>query len=192
MQTREKRKNPSKRLRFEVFKRDGFTCQYCGSQPPETVLVCDHIDPVVNGGKTTIDNLITACEPCNQGKGGRVLTARAIRPDADLLLLEVQQELAELQRFQAAEKQRDEILNQLALDLQDRWMDITGDDYPPNTSVFVQMLRKYSPEIVHDSVLVTAKREADGMFRRVDDAIPYLWGVAKRISSRLEEQGGEL
>jgi hypothetical protein len=63
---------------------------------------------------------------------------------------------------------------------------------PPNTSVFVQMLRKYSPEIVHDSVLVTAKREADGMFRRVDDAIPYLWGVAKRISSRLEEQGGEL
>ena len=191
MVTREKRKNPSKRLRFEVFKRDGFTCQYCGAQPPGIVLVCDHIDPVVNGGKTTIDNLITACEPCNQGKAGKVLTARAIRPDADLMLLEVQQELAELQRFQAFEKQRDELLSQLASDLQDRWMNTTGDEYPPSASVFVQMLRKYSPVIVHEAVLVTAKREADNMFRHVNDAIPYLWGVAKRMSERLEAQGDE-
>lgn len=188
---RTKRKNPSKRLRFEVFKRDGFTCQYCGAQPPDAVLVCDHIDPVALNGQTTIDNLITACEPCNQGKSDKSLGAVQKRPDADLLYLEMQQEVAELRRFQQAERERDELLNAIAEDMQQRWMDITDSDYPPKLAVFVQMLRRYSPEIVNESVLVTAKREADGQFRTWSDAIPYLWGVAKRISERLEESGGQ-
>lgn len=186
-----KRKNPSKKLRFEIFKRDRFTCQYCGAQPPDIVLVCDHIDPVALGGKTTIDNLITACESCNQGKGARPLGSVTVRPDADLMYLELQQEIAELRRFQDAEKQRDEILKSLAEDLQERWVDVSGDEYPPTTSVLIQMLRKYSPQIVNEAILVTAKKESDGFFRNYGDPIPYLWGVAKRISERLEEQGVE-
>lgn len=58
----------SKRLRFEVFKRDGFTCQYCGAAPPGALLECDHIHPVALGGATDHDNLITACFACNRGK----------------------------------------------------------------------------------------------------------------------------
>jgi HNH endonuclease len=58
----------SKRLRFEVFKRDGFTCQYCGATPPGALLECDHIHPVSLGGSTDEDNLITACFDCNRGK----------------------------------------------------------------------------------------------------------------------------
>lgn len=64
----------SKKLRFEVFKRDGFTCQYCGAKAPEVVLHCDHIDPVANGGATDILNLLTACSECNLGKGARKLS----------------------------------------------------------------------------------------------------------------------
>jgi hypothetical protein len=64
-----KRKPISKRVRFEVFKRDGFVCQYCGATPPKVILHIDHIHPVVDGGSNHIDNLITACEPCNLGKG---------------------------------------------------------------------------------------------------------------------------
>lgn len=181
------RKNPSKRLRFEVFKRDRFTCQYCGAQPPGIVLVCDHIDPVKLGGQTTIDNLITACEPCNQGKAAKPLGAVVVRPDADLMYLEVQQEFAELKRFQDAERKRDELLKSLAEDLQDRWMDTTGDEYPPKASVFIQMLRKYSPQVVNEAMMITAKRESDYGFRRMDDAIPYMWGVAKKISNQIED-----
>lgn len=38
-----KRKALSNRTRFEVFKRDKFTCQYCGAKAPDVVLQCDHI-----------------------------------------------------------------------------------------------------------------------------------------------------
>jgi hypothetical protein len=64
----QKRKPVSKRLRFEVFKRDGFVCQYCGDHPPAVVLHVDHIVPVAEGGRNDMDNLVTACAPCNLGK----------------------------------------------------------------------------------------------------------------------------
>lgn len=67
----------SKKTRFEVFKRDSFTCQYCGMKAPEVVLHCDHINPVAAGGKSDILNLVTACAACNGGKGARKLDDRS-------------------------------------------------------------------------------------------------------------------
>lgn len=67
----------SKKARFEVFKRDMFTCQYCGAQSPDVVLHCDHINPVAAGGDNDILNLITACAGCNAGKGATPLADNA-------------------------------------------------------------------------------------------------------------------
>lgn len=67
------RKPLSKKLRFEVFKRDSFTCQYCGAKAPDVVLQCDHVNPVSKGGENDILNLITSCAACNNGKGARKL-----------------------------------------------------------------------------------------------------------------------
>ena len=69
-----KRKNTSHKLRFEVFKRDKFTCQYCGHKAPDVVLNADHIEPVAEGGTTDILNLITSCFSCNSGKSDRKLS----------------------------------------------------------------------------------------------------------------------
>ena len=66
----------SKKLRFEVFKRDSFTCQYCGKMAPEAVLQIDHINPIKNGGDNDLLNLITSCFECNNGKGATKLTDR--------------------------------------------------------------------------------------------------------------------
>ena len=70
--------------RFNVFLRDRFSCQYCGS-PHQ--LTFDHIVPRRLGGRTSWENVATACAPCNMKKGGRTpgqarmpLLLKAIRP----------------------------------------------------------------------------------------------------------------
>ena len=60
-------------VRFEVFRRDSFTCQYCGRRAPKVILHVDHVVPVVAGGTNDLVNLKTACSVCNQGKGARRL-----------------------------------------------------------------------------------------------------------------------
>lgn len=57
------------RKRFELLKRDGFACQYCGARAPNVHLQLDHIIPLASGGGNGDDNLIAACVDCNQGKG---------------------------------------------------------------------------------------------------------------------------
>lgn len=68
-----------KSLRFDVFARDGFTCQYCGRRPPDVVLELDHIHPVSKDGPDDILNLITACFDCNRGKAAKVISDIAPR-----------------------------------------------------------------------------------------------------------------
>lgn len=68
------RKQLSPKTRFDVFKRDRFTCQYCGAHPPGAVLHVDHVLPVAEGGGNEVTNLVTACSACNGGKGARLLS----------------------------------------------------------------------------------------------------------------------
>jgi len=60
-------------VRFEVLRRDGFRCQYCGrsSSDGDVILEVDHIVPVSKGGTNDLNNLITSCRECNRGKGAR-------------------------------------------------------------------------------------------------------------------------
>lgn len=67
------RKAIPKKTRFEVFKRDSFTCQYCGRRAPDVILEIDHIHPVASGGDNHVLNLVTSCVECNRGKGARRL-----------------------------------------------------------------------------------------------------------------------
>lgn len=76
---------PSK-LRFEVFKRDKFICQYCGAKAPDVLLQVDHIHPVAEGGGNDILNLLTSCQSCNGGKGAVPLSdAAALDRQRDIL-----------------------------------------------------------------------------------------------------------
>lgn len=84
-----KRQNLSKKIRFEVFKRDKFTCQYCGRTVPEVILHVDHIHPVARGGKNDILNLITSCKDCNLGKGARELSDESVVEKQRQRLLEI-------------------------------------------------------------------------------------------------------
>ncbi|GAS94389.1 HNH endonuclease domain protein [Mycolicibacterium canariasense] len=68
----------TKRLRFEILRRDGYRCRYCGHTAAEAELRVDHVIPTALGGGDDPDNLVAACEPCNTGKA-------AIAPDSPIV-----------------------------------------------------------------------------------------------------------
>lgn len=66
------RPRPRVRLtRREIFRRDNYTCQYCGRRTKS--LTVDHVVPRHRGGKSTWENLVSACRVCNRRKGGKTL-----------------------------------------------------------------------------------------------------------------------
>lgn len=60
--------------RYNIYLRDNFTCQYCGKHFDAKDLTFDHIIPRCKGGKTTWDNVTTACRTCNGKKGSKLLS----------------------------------------------------------------------------------------------------------------------
>lgn len=68
----------SKRLRYEILRRDGHACRYCGATSPDVRVTVDHVIPVALGGSDEPANLVTACADCNSGKS-------ASSPDAPIV-----------------------------------------------------------------------------------------------------------
>ncbi|MEO5375250.1 MAG: HNH endonuclease [Alphaproteobacteria bacterium] len=69
--------------RFNVFLRDGFSCQYCGTRFPTPDLTFDHVVPRSRGGRTTWTNVVTACARCNVQKGNRLPSESDMRPKTE-------------------------------------------------------------------------------------------------------------
>lgn len=143
-----KRKGISKKTRFSVFARDGFQCRYCGAQSDSTILVIDHIHPVCQGGTNDVENLITACEPCNQGKSGRSIE-QAAPSEQDRLWLaqEMNEQTQALEAAKASIKARKERKAMLL----DFWQDTTGrDNYNVSTlNVIFSYVLEYGEDVVY-------------------------------------------
>ena len=95
------RKAISQKIRYEVFKRDKFRCQYCGkttNNSEDVKLQVDHIVPVFEGGTNELLNLITSCFECNIGKGKRKLSD-------DTVIMKQKKQLDDLQDIREQNKQ---------------------------------------------------------------------------------------
>ncbi len=101
----------SRRVRFEVFKRDGFRCRYCGATATAAPLEVDHVIPAASGGRDDPANLVTACWSCNRGKSDVPLTATTLPPaiPAALLREQVDQVRAYLEAQRDVEAVRAEV-----------------------------------------------------------------------------------
>ena len=66
--------------RVNVFTRDSFTCQYCGTKLAMNLLTYDHVIPRSRGGRTQWDNIVTACYGCNSKKGDRTPDEASMHP----------------------------------------------------------------------------------------------------------------
>jgi len=153
----------SKRLRFEVFKRDRFTCQYCGKRPPDTILHADHIIPKSKNGPDEIENLTTSCIACNQGKGDILLNDVAPALDEDQRL-EALQEMAErrliLER-QIVEADHHRKIQASVVAKAEEWVvDILGYSYV--TSDQTKTLRSFTKTLTLDQIRTAMETTADG------------------------------
>ena len=124
-----KRKPISKALRFEVFKRDSFTCQYCGRSAPEVILQVDHIEPVSKGGKNDILNLITSCRDCNLGKGARKLDDNTAIVKIKKQLDEANERREQLEMLMRWKNDLLKIREQELYDVCDYWADMVNPYY---------------------------------------------------------------
>lgn len=118
-----------KRLRFEILKRDGFRCRYCGVTPLAGALRVDHVHPVAAGGSDDPVNLVTACFDCNAGKSDVGLDERRILPAEDPVARAIEHgdQIREYLRAQEiVEAERLRVSDWLA----DRWREAVGNDPP--------------------------------------------------------------
>lgn len=152
------------RVRFEVFKRDRFTCQYCGRKAPDVILHADHVTPRAAGGGDDILNLVTSCRECNLGKSDRLLSDQAdieVRRKAMEELEERRSQLEMLRDWHVSLSTLDE---QAAQMLWDVWCSVAVvsrqmDD--GEKSSLMQLLKKYSfDEVVGGMRTACSKRHS--------------------------------
>lgn len=173
-----------KSLRFEIFARDAFTCQYCGLRPPDVVLEVDHIHPVSKGGGDDTLNLITSCFDCNRGKRAKVISDIAPRPDADLAYMKIQQESAEIGRFIKAKKKRDKAMREVCDSLRETWGKYLTPDIFPSDKILVPWIERYGPDEVEKAIVISSPSYTNNRFgsnddRAFDKLLPYMGAVLR-------------
>ena len=170
-----KRKNLSKSVRFEVFKRDSFKCQYCGKSAPDVVLEVDHIIPVSKGGDNDISNLITACFNCNRGKRDKKLTDKQ---SAKLQKEELDKLNARREQLEMIAEWRKELLNLMNESIdkiveiinQEFYLDIHLTDYGRRN--FSKCIKKYGFKETLESSLI-----AFGKYNDIETAFNKIEGI---------------
>lgn len=181
----------SVRTRFEVFKRDRFTCAYCGRTPPEVLLHVDHVVPRAAGGSDDIANLVTSCDTCNLGKGPRMLEEGTAPVVGKATLGQLEERIEQAKAYMAlltesgvlADRQLQMVVDAWAksfgaVDEGDRWIIRGhGDVWPQDASVR-RFLRSLTLEDILAAVDIAASKmrgDASG-----GHAVRYFYGICNR------------
>jgi HNH endonuclease len=172
------RKAISKKRRFSIFARDQFTCRYCGEQPPQVKLVVDHLKPVAEGGGDEEENLITACEGCNGGKG-KSLIENAGPTDTDSARRA--QEMIEQSRLADLAEEAANARARLQQTMVNQWCVAFGQDQCKIyiAQILCVLADEFGPERIFMWLDLTA---AKGL--RHSDAIKYIRGIARTTRER--------
>lgn len=186
-------------IRFDVFKRDSFTCCYCGRRPPEVVLEVDHIDPVSNGGTDAFENLLTACFDCNRGKGAKLLEERpaaARTPTQE----EMAERIAQARAFSAYQAEIEALVAEDLDRIWEAWCAAFKGSYDAEANVYRcdagfpseaqirEKLKRLTPSEIIQAIRITAdKKPFFRSSRGQQSRMAYFFGVLRRM---LEQRGG--
>jgi hypothetical protein len=180
-----------KSLRFDIFQRDSFTCRFCGAQPPEVILHIDHLVPVIDGGANDPENLVTACQDCNLGKGRKSLLTEPPFPDTDLKLLKIHQQTLEYEQFIEASVRLDQARRRICAHLYDVWEQTYGkinvNNVAPPDSALVAWVEAYDPSIVERGIRAgypawRSNKIDNGSGFKLGKMIAYLTAIMRNLS----------
>lgn len=188
-----KRKSIGPKLRFEVFRRDGFTCAYCGETPPAAVLQVDHFKPVAEGGTDDLENLVTACFECNSGKSSTVVEGVSPARKRAPSKAEMEEALEQMRAYADFQREKVEIEDQLLSDFSEAWCKafdgcvkdgyFTCDTYFPYQSMVKKYLRSMGLPKLVDALDITRSRMG---VSKGPGCARYFSGILRRW----EEEGG--
>lgn len=175
------RKGLSKKLRFEVFKRDSFTCVYCGRSAPDVVLHVDHIVPVSKGGTDDLTNLVTSCADCNLGKSNHEINDKSVVMKQKRQLDELNERREQLELMKQWNDELNNIENETVEYASDLFQSLTGSNpSDAGKAKLKHCLKKYGAQAVIDGVKKSVDRNFKGnrdsaeiSFNRIEREILY-------------------
>lgn len=190
------REHLRKSVRFEVFKRDSFTCQYCGQKSPDVVLEIDHITPVAEGGDNDILNLVTACKACNSGKSDRRLTEASEIDKRRSQLEELEQRRQQLEMLHEWHMSLVDLEGQAACMAGDLWFRATGRDGSSLTDAaraeLQKLIRRHGFEQVCDAIKTAANAALRSSRNHANAEEAYrecFWKIGRIVAAeKLEQQ----
>jgi len=169
------RKTISKKTRFEVFKRDSFTCQYCGIKAPDVVLEVDHINPVSKGGENTILNYVTSCFDCNRGKSNKTLSENHAL-EKERTQLEILNERREQMRLMVDWKKELQNLENEQIDAIDEYFEsgTTAGLSDEGRQEIRKLIKKFGFEEVLESTIASVTQYYDGTPESIEKCGNYI------------------
>lgn len=151
----------TKSRRFEIFKRDNFTCQYCGRQTPLVVLEVDHIVPRAEGGPDDPNNLISACFDCNRGKGATPLSIQKLKEDRLEEIKKQKEKNQQLEEYEAFLREQRAEEENIARGITDYWHQANKGETALNDSGISSVkrfLKSLTPDEIKEAIdLAVAK-----------------------------------
>ena len=180
----------TKRARYEIFRRDKFTCRYCGAKAPDVQLQVDHVMPVALGGETTPDNAVTACADCNSGKSATPADAPIVEDvrEHDLKFRKAVRD--SLLRFVEEETANEDEVDSWAEKFVDYWCDnLTVMDKTP--ARMLESFDRWYSLGVPDELIFYAMKQTGAYSRGQAWSVDRKWRYTCSIIWNRIEQAGE-
>lgn len=167
----------SRALRFQVLRRDGYRCHYCGATAADAKLTVDHVTATALGGTDTADNLVTACEPCNGGKSAT--------PADAALVAQVQERDTQFRAAVADATQEDRERRWFAEAFLDAW-DLG--ELPPGWKRTIDAYRQQglAPDMWEEIISIARDKT------NLDDPFRYCCGIARNQVKKIQEAAATL
>lgn len=180
----------SQRLRFEILRRDGFRCRYCGTTADQGELHVDHVVPQSLDGDSSPGNLATSCQSCNSGKSSTLIDGPTVSDvtAASLAWAEAIEDARRQAAREDEERSRDAIgfLVHITMEWDEQiysYEDLPGD---ADESLLLFRRRGLDVEELTKAIHVTAKRDDIPRSAKWSYFCGVCWNMIRDLERRAE------